>query len=107
MSQVAQVKQNKLNESTRIQYLSANTAFIILLFQNFLNVLQSEYLEMLRSIQDNVNEKIVKGVKGSLKMNTVCPFFIEKIDATVFMMYLVSLEHADETYFTFSCYDGK
>jgi len=108
MSQVAQVKQNKLNESTRIQYLSANTAFIIFLFHNFPNVLQLEYLEMYRSMQDNINEKLfVKGVKDSLKMNTICPFLIEKIDATLFMTYLVSLKRADGTYFTFSCYDGK
>ena len=34
-------------------------------------------------------------------------FNVDKINATLFMTYLVSLKRADNTYFTFPCYDGK
>ena len=91
MKEAQEVKHNKLNASTRQQYLSANTAFVVFLFEHFPTLLLPEFLQLYQSLHGPANGKIfVKGVKDSLKTKTICPFKIDSIDADLFLTYLLS-----------------
>ena len=106
--ELAQVKHNKLNESTRVQYLSANAVFVIFLMEHFPQLLMPPFLEMYRDMKAIEAKKLfVKGVKESLKMNTVCPVDLKKLQTDVFLTYLLSVKRGDGSFFSFSCYDGK
>ena len=107
-SELDEVKSNKLNHATRVQYLSGNTAFIIFLFENYPEVLIPHFLESYKSVKEVDEKKLfVKFVKESLEMSRVCPIDIKAFKVEVFMTYLLSLKRSDGIFFSYSCYDGK
>ena len=107
-SELDEVKSNKLNHATRVQYLSGNTAFIIFLFENYPEVLIPHFLESYKSVKEVEEKKLfVKFVKESLEMSRVCPIDIKAFKVEVFMTYLLSLKRSDGNFFSYSCYDGK
>ena len=102
------MKNNKLNESTRVQYLSANAAFIIFLMDHFPLTLYPRYLSLYQGMKAMGEQKLlIKGVKESLHMHRVCPIDLEKLETDVFLTYLLSVKRSDGSFFSFSCYDGK
>ena len=40
-------------------------------------------------------------------MNTICPFDHQFVNTNVFLTYLLSVKRENNTFFSFSCYDGK
>jgi len=108
LQQAKNVYKNQITESTRLQYLSANTGFVIFLFHNYRSYILQPYLDQYKEWYDNESTKTFsKNIKDSLQMNSVCPFDLELVNTDVFLTHLLSLKREDGTFFSFSCYDGK
>ena len=106
--ELVKVKGNKLNDSTRLQYLSANAVFIVFLMEHYPSLILPEFLDRYMDLKANEEKKLfVKGVKDSLEMNRVCPIDVKRLEPDVFLTYLLSVKRPDGSYFSFSCYDGK
>ena len=108
LQQAKNVYKNQITESTRLQYLSANTGFVIFLFHNYRSYILQPYLDQYKEWYDNESTKnFSKNIKDSLQMNSICPFDLDLVKTDVFLTYLLSLKREDGTFFSFSCYDGK
>jgi len=57
-SELDEAKSKKLNHATRVQYLSGNMAFIILLFENYPEVLLPKFLESYKSVKEAEEKKL-------------------------------------------------
>ena len=107
-TELDEVKNNQLNKATRLQYLSANTAFVIFLFENFPEILLPDFLESYKLVKEVEEKKLfVKYVKDSLEMSSVCPIDVKKLQADIFMTYLLSLKRCDGNFLAIPAMTAK
>jgi len=85
--ELVKVKENKLNDSTRMQYLSANAVFVVFLMDHYPHLILPDYLEKYKILKDQGEAKtmFMKGVKDSLEMNRVCPIDVLNLETDVFL----------------------
>ena len=90
LEQAKNVYKNQITESTRLQYLSANTGFVIFLFRNYRSYILQPHLDKYKEwFENETSNNFAKNIKDSLQMNTVCPFDLELVKTDVFLTYLL------------------
>ena len=71
LEEAQQIYQNQITDSTQLQYLSTNTAFVIFAFKTYHSYLLPPYINQYKEWYINESTiKFAKNVKASLLMNT-------------------------------------
>ena len=76
-----QIYKNQITDSTRLQYLSANTAFV----KNYCSLILPPYIDQYREWYEHEwTFKFAKNVEASSQMNSIYPFDLQLVNTNVF-----------------------
>ena len=101
LEEAQQIYKNQITDSTQLQYLSAKTAFVVIIFKNYRSYILPPYIDQYKEWYENESTiKFAKNVKASSQD-------LQLVNTDVFLTDLLSVKRENKIVFTFSCYDGK
>ena len=107
-----EVEGNDINPEVRGQYTSANTSFILWLFDHgyqdlFEDGIWREFQSKFRKRNASGFEDVREAIRTYLTKREICPIKLTELQYSTFFTYICSIKRDDGTYFSFSCYEGK